>query len=168
MDTKERNLFRLDELSDYKVASHYSDVRGWDLIDADNRTIGTIDNLLVNKATERVVYLDVEVNDELIEEGHKTYRDSASAGAHEYINKDGENYLIVPIGTVSIDSDNKRVISNVINYDTFTRSNRYTKGEDINRDYEVKLLAVYFPEEDNEYHADDDDFYNKRHFNTER
>jgi sporulation protein YlmC with PRC-barrel domain len=73
MDKKHRNLFRLHELSDYKVASHYPDVRGWKVIDADNRKIGEVDELLVNKATERVVYLDVEVDKKLIEEGHEPY-----------------------------------------------------------------------------------------------
>ncbi|PKP19415.1 MAG: photosystem reaction center subunit H, partial [Bacteroidetes bacterium HGW-Bacteroidetes-22] len=38
-DTK-KNLFKLDELSGYKVAENYSDVRGWDVKDANNRTIG--------------------------------------------------------------------------------------------------------------------------------
>ncbi|GGB65305.1 hypothetical protein GCM10007424_01530 [Flavobacterium suaedae] len=167
MTTDKRNLYRLDELSDYKVASHYSDVRDWDLIDADSNKIGKIDNLLVNKATERVVYLDVEVNEELIKKGHETYNTPSNEGVHEFLNKDGENHLIVPIGAVTIDDDNKKVVSNLINFDTFSNTNRFEKGAAIDRDYEVKILGVYFPE-DNEYHEDDDDFYNKRHFNHKR
>jgi hypothetical protein len=64
MTDTNKNLFNLDELSGYKVAENYSDVRGWDVKDANNRTIGKVDHLLVNKTAERVVYLDVEVDDQ--------------------------------------------------------------------------------------------------------
>jgi hypothetical protein len=37
--------------------------------DANNRIIGKVDHLLVNKTAERVVYLDVEVDTTVIEEG---------------------------------------------------------------------------------------------------
>jgi len=72
MTTKNKNLYYLHELSDYKVASDYADVRDWEVVDADKRTIGKVDALLVNKEAERVVYLDVEVNASLIEAGHET------------------------------------------------------------------------------------------------
>jgi hypothetical protein len=45
----------------------------WDVKDANNRIIGKVDHLLVNKTAERVVYLDVEVDTTVIEEGHETY-----------------------------------------------------------------------------------------------
>lgn len=167
MSTNERNLYRLDELSDYKVASNYSDVRGWELIDADNRKIGKVDNLIVNKATERVVYLDIEVNSDLIKEGHETYATPASEGIHEFLNKDGDDHLIVPIGAVAIDDDNKKVISNTINYETFAKSSRFGKGNTIDREYEVKLLTGYYPEDD-KYPSDDENFYNQRHFDNKR
>ena len=47
--TKERNLYYLEELSDYKVADSDKDVRGWEVKDIDGRTVGKVDNLLVNK-----------------------------------------------------------------------------------------------------------------------
>ena len=159
----EKNLYRLNELSDYKVASHYSDVRGWELIDAEGREIGKIDNLLVNKRAEKVVYLDVEVNEDLIKEGHETYAKSAGEGVHEYLNKDGEDHLIVPIGAVAIDNENKKVISNTINFDTFTRSSRVGRGENIGRDYEVEVLAVYYPGEEDTT-INEDEFYNRDYF----
>jgi hypothetical protein len=48
--------------------------------DANNRIIGKVDHLLVNKTAERVVYLDVEVDTTVIEEGHETYDNRVSAG----------------------------------------------------------------------------------------
>jgi hypothetical protein len=80
MTDTNKNLFNLDELSGYKVAENYHDVRGWDVKDANNRTIGKVDHLLVNKIAERVVYLDVEVDESLIEDEHNTYQNRASEG----------------------------------------------------------------------------------------
>ena len=85
-----KNLFNLDELSGYTVAMNYSDVRGWEVKDTNNRTIGKVDHLLVNKTANRVVYLDVEVDTTLIEEGYNTYQNPVSEGVHEFLNKEGE------------------------------------------------------------------------------
>lgn len=166
---KERKLYRLHELTDYKVASDYPDVRGWKVIDADNRTIGEVDELLVNKSTERVVYLDVEVNNELIDNGHEPYGTPASEGVHEVLNEDGENHLIVPIGAVTLDKDHKHVISNAINFDTFRRTKRVSKGQNIDRAYEAGVISLYYPAENNtggSYDHDDenDPFYDRDPF----
>jgi hypothetical protein len=60
----------------------------WDVKDANNRIIGKVDHLLVNKTAERVVYLDVEVDTTVIEED--TYDNHVSAGVHEFLNKEGK------------------------------------------------------------------------------
>lgn len=171
MEREQRNLFRLHDLSGYKVASHYPDVRGWKVIDADNRKIGEVDELLVNKAMERVVYLDVEVDKKLIEEGHEPYSTPVSEGTHEMLNKDGENHLIIPIGAVSIDEDHRQVISHDVNYETFRRTKRFNKEQSLDRDYEVQIINIYYPNEnrstssDNNDSDDDERFYNRSQFN---
>ena len=53
MEKDKKHLFYLNELSDYKVKSDNPDVRGWEIHDRDGRTIGKVDNLLVNKQTEK-------------------------------------------------------------------------------------------------------------------
>ncbi len=62
MTEKNKDLYNLHDLSGYKVAEDYADVRDWEVIDVDKRTIGKVDGLLVSKQAERVVYLDVEVD----------------------------------------------------------------------------------------------------------
>ncbi|MGK2863090.1 MAG: PRC-barrel domain-containing protein [Chitinophagaceae bacterium] len=143
--TEEKNLYYLDELSDYKVAEDYCDVRGWEVKDADNRTIGKVDNLMVNKKAERVVYLDVEVDEGIIEAGHETYSSPASEGVHEFLNKDGDNHIIIPVGMISLDEKNEIVLTNEINHSTFAKTNRFSKGAVINREYEIILLRNYVP-----------------------
>jgi hypothetical protein len=166
MKDKNKNLYYLHELSDYKVADDYADVRDWEVIDADKRTIGKADGLLVNKEAERVVYLDVEVDKSLIEAGHKTYTNSANKGVHEFLNEDGENHLIIPIGMVTLDEDNKKVHSKQIDYTTFAKTKRFKKGDDLERSYELMVLPHYSPDNNFDEESDsDNEFYNRKEFN---
>lgn len=164
MTDTNKNLFNLDELSGYKVAEHYSDVRGWNVQDANNRIIGKVDHLLVNKTAERVVYLDVEVDTNLIEEGYNTYQDRASDGVHEFLNKHGENHLIIPIGMATIDDKNKLVNTNQIDSSTFAKTKRFKKGDFIDFGYELNLVRHY--RGDHTIHSSNtvDGFYDRDEF----
>ncbi len=166
MTDKNKNLFSLDELSGYKVAENYKDVRGWSVKDANNFAIGKVDHLLVNKTAERVVYLDVEVDETLIEEGHKTYQKKVSEGVHEFLNKEGENHLIIPIGMATIDEKNKLVNVNQIDRSTFTQAKRFRKGDVIDFAYELNLIRHY--RGDNTIHSSNkvDGFYDRKEFNN--
>ncbi len=169
MPENNKNLYYLDELSDYKVASDDSDVRGWEVKDADNRTIGKVDRLLANKESERVVYLEVEVDKSVIEDGHEVYNKSANEGAHEFVNKEGENHLIIPIGMVNLDEENKLVISDTINHSTFSKTKRFSKGAKLDRKYEVTVLEQYSPDKRaNEEDLKDENFYSRREFNKSK
>lgn len=162
-----KNLYYLDELSDYQVASDYCDVRGWDVIDADNRTIGKVDRLLVNKKAERVVYLDVEVDASLIENDHNTYQVPVSEGVHEFLNEEGDDHLIIPIGMASLDETNEKVLTNQINYATFAKTSRFKKGTDINSEYELKVLRQYSGDNAIFNDAYDDSFYDRKEFEND-
>lgn len=169
MNERAKTLFYMDELSDYKIASDYSDVRGWEVVDANSRTIGKVDNLLVNKNAERVVYLDVEVNDSVIEAGHDPYQTPVSEGVHEFVDKEGENHLIVPIGMASLDENNKRVITDQIDSSTFANTKKFRKGEPINFAYEVNVVRHFGGDESLDESADSGDwFYNRREFDPSR
>lgn len=168
-DHKNKNLFYLHELSDYKVAEDYPDVRDWEVKDAASRTVGKVDGLLVNKSAERVVYLDVEVDKDVIEAGHETYAAKASDGVHGFRNKDGESHLIVPIGMVNLDEENKIVLASQINYETFSTTNRFKKGADLDRSYELLVLGNYLPAVIHEgSDGESGDFYNRKEFGNTR
>lgn len=144
MDKQDKNLYYLDELSDYKVASGDPDLRGWKVNDKDQRCIGTVDNLLVSKSAERVVYLDVEVDSSIIEANHQPYSSaSKNEGVHEFLNKEGENHLIIPIGLVTLDEDSEKVHTDKINYQTFAETKRMEKNRNIDREYELNVLESY-------------------------
>ncbi|WP_373493763.1 hypothetical protein [Aquiflexum sp.] len=165
MSENNKNLYYLDELSDYKVASDDSDVRGWEVKDADNRTVGRVDGLLANKEAKRVVYLDIEVDKSLIEDGHEVYNKSANEGTHGFVNKDGENHLIIPIGLVRLDEENEKVLTDEINHGTFTKTKRFSKGAKLDRQYEVTVFKNYFPEKGlNDDELEDENFYERQEF----
>ena len=162
-----KKLYYLHELSDYKVADGYCDVRGWEVKDADNHTIGKVDNLLVNKETERVVYLDVEVDKSIIEEGHKANLVSASKEVYEFPDKNGEDHIIVPVGMVDLDKKSKKVQTNKITYETFAQTARFNKGADIDRIYELIILNTYVPDNNlKDSNTTDDSFYNRKEFHN--
>lgn len=165
MKDENKDLFYLHNLSDYKIAKDYPDVRDWEVQDVDYRNIGRVDGLLVSKFAERVVYLDVEVDKDLIDEGHEAYGKPAEGGVHEFLNKDGDDHLIIPIGLVKLDEAHKIVHTNQINRSTFVKTTRYSKGNNIGRDYELGVYNNYVPE-DSEY-IEGEDFYNRDAFKYE-
>lgn len=163
MDKKDKNIFYLHELSDYTIDDGYPDVRGWKVNDKDRRFIGTVDNLLVNKSTERVVYLDVEVDDSIIETNHQPYTSaSENDGVHEFLNEDGENHIIIPIGLALLDEDSKTVFTDRIDHKTFAETKRMTKNSKIDRQYENLVLKSYNREDD--YFPENENFYDRGEF----
>ncbi|TXD84272.1 photosystem reaction center subunit H [Subsaximicrobium wynnwilliamsii] len=161
---KERNLYYLEELSDYKVADSDMDVRGWEVKDKDERVIGTVDNLLVNKSTERVVYLDIEVDASIIEANHKPYNIREKDGVHGFLNKDGENHLILPVGLAQLHLESELVSTENINHKTFAETKRIKKGTAIDRDYEVVVLDSYVRSDEAKAYPKDDKFYQSEAF----
>lgn len=154
-DRKEnrKHLYYLNELSDFKVDSDDPDVRGWVVKDVDNRTVGKVDNLLVSKEKKRVLYLDIEVDTSIIDANHDPYGKSSSE-VHEFINKDGENHLILPIGMARLNLDEKYVYSDKLNHQTFAETKRMEKGYDVDRDYEVVVLESYNRDYDSDRNSD--------------
>jgi hypothetical protein len=60
---------RLSRLNGYGVDSHHRDPRGWDIVNADHRSIGEVKDLIVDTSTMKAVYLDVELDSKLFDLG---------------------------------------------------------------------------------------------------
>ena len=143
MGTQEKQLYYLSDLKDYKVDSSYADVRNWSVKDSALRNIGIVKNLLVNKQTERVVYLDVEVDSSIIDAKHDPYGGPANSAIREFINEDGQNHVILPIGLVDINRDEQYVFTESIDHTTFAKTKRIKPNTPIERDYETAVLDSY-------------------------
>jgi len=143
MKTPEKHLYYLSELSDYKISGGYPDVRNWEVKDEALRQIGTVKNLLVNTKTERVVYLDVEVDQTIIDADHDPYGRPANEEIREFINEKGENHIILPIGLVDFNNEQEYVFAESIDHKTFAGTKRIRKETPIDRDYENAVLDSY-------------------------
>lgn len=81
----------LGDLDDFQVADGCPDVRGWDVVAADGRKVGTVHELIADTGAMRVRYLDVKL-------------DKSAAGP------EGDRDVLVPIGTARLDQDDDRVM----------------------------------------------------------
>ena len=143
MSIKEKHLYFLSELSDYKMESNYPNVSGWKVKDSALRTIGEVKNLLVNLKSKRVVYLDVEVDASIIDAGHDPYGPALNPDLKEFINAKGENHLIIPIGLVELNETEKYVFTDTIDHQTFSSTKRIRENTQVDRDYEKNVLHSY-------------------------
>ena len=190
-----KHLHRLDELSNWKVASDDPDVRGWTLTDKQGKKVGEVKNLLVSKDAQKVRYLDVAVDQSILDLNYKPYgsgsannlsasdsisgREVAAAdgrasehtgsiSTHEYLNADGENHLIVPIGYARLDHDNHKVITDDIPYDTYARTKRVKEDAIVKRNYETNVLHSYNRDKDeSDEIPQDDTLYDRKEYRGE-
>jgi hypothetical protein len=150
-----RNLSYLNELSDYKVSDSDKDVRSWNVKDAEGKIIGKIDDLLISKKDNRVVYLNMEVDKSLIDDNYKPYARSNYAGSEDYTNKEGEDHLIIPIGMVNLDIDDEIVHTPKLSGRTFAETKRIGRGSVIDRRYETSVLESYNRDNDLEFSSEE-------------
>ena len=167
MTEKAKHLYYINELSDYKIADGYPDIRGWDVKDIDNRVIGKVDNLLVNRDAERVVYLDIEVDKSIIDAKYDPYGRPSHTELREFVNKEGENHIIIPIGLVDLNEDSDYVYTDVIDHRTFSETKRYRKGDSISRNYENQVLNSYSRKQNIKHENENHDNHDKDLFRDE-
>jgi photosynthetic reaction center H subunit len=65
-DEVSSRILPLSKLDDYEVADGYPEVRGWDVRDADDRSVGYVYDLLVDVDAMRVRFLDIELAPRLV------------------------------------------------------------------------------------------------------
>jgi uncharacterized protein (TIGR02271 family) len=101
----------LNSLPSYKVADGEPDIRGWDVMSADGRRIGRVDDLLVDTGANKVRYVDVEGD-----RGH----------------------MCVPIGLARLERDSRQVMVDRMQADQFSALPTHERGN-VTRDYEMQL-----------------------------
>ncbi|HEX8455546.1 MAG TPA: DUF2382 domain-containing protein [Longimicrobium sp.] len=108
----------LGQLDDFKVAEGDPDVRGWQVVASDGRTIGEVDELLIDTNAMKVRYLDVEVENGLMAEP--------------------DRHVLVPIGYARLDRSADRVmVDNIASTDLRTMP-AYDQSP-VTRDYETSV-----------------------------
>jgi uncharacterized protein (TIGR02271 family) len=113
----EHGLNRYSDMSDVEVAPDNPDVRGW-YLQSDGRTLGKVDDLVVDKAEMKVRYLEVDLD-------------------RSTFNLDDRRRVLVPIERVQLDRGEERVllsgigfeqIAGLPTFDSYTSSGAYGTG----------------------------------------
>lgn len=168
MNDENKYLFYPNELTGFELEAEMPDMRGWEVKDRDRKTIGKVDDFLVNKEMEQIVYLDIKVDDSILLD-----EEAVGADRKEFINTEGEDHLLLPVGLVSVDEADEAIITDEIGYRIFANAKRRKKGAPIDRDYEEVLLNSYTTEsepliENRADRAYSSRFYERKEFSRSR
>ncbi|HEX8697091.1 MAG TPA: DUF2382 domain-containing protein [Longimicrobium sp.] len=109
----------LKQLDDFKVAEGEPDVRGWDVVSADGRKIGEVEELLVDTGAMKVRYLDVDLDNSLI------------AG-------DPDRHVLVPIGYARLERERDCVVVDNLNASDLASLPAYDHRP-LTRDFETSV-----------------------------
>ena len=126
MEDELSRVVPLDDLDDFKVADGDPDVRGWEVIGADGRRIGEVDQLLVDTTAMKVRYLDVDVEEELFE-------------------GDEDRHVLIPIGFARLQDEDDRIIVDRLDGARVGGLPGYGR-EPLTRQYEHTVVRFYEPD----------------------
>ena len=120
-------LAPLSSLPDFRIARHDPDPRGWTVLAADGRKIGSIDELIVDTRAMKVRYLVCRVNEEALglDRQHR--------------------HILIPVGYARLDEDNHNVLLDTIPSSAIAEMPVYS-GEQLTRELEAEVLAAYGPD----------------------
>lgn len=119
MDNRSDNIIPLDQLDDFQVAEGDPDVRGWDVLSADGRRIGEVDNLLVDTHAMKVRYLDVDIDDDLLVD-------------------ETDRHILIPIGYARLDEKDDQIFVDALDSTNLRQIPAY-RHDALTRDYEAGL-----------------------------
>lgn len=178
-----QRLFYLHDLTDYKVHHDDPDVRGWTVKLGNGTSIGKIENLVVDKAAQKVRYVEVTADTSFFSSYDRDdyYLDRDSDRVY---GADHDSHFLVPIGMVRLDrSDNECYVEGIAG-ESMGSVPRYRRGTQLRPSYEVSTLGHYQGQgvdvgrgydearyrdfEDGKYRSLDDQFYTSGYFNDDR
>lgn len=107
-----KDLFYLTELDSYKVDGRDFDVRGWLVKDAAGQVIGPVEDLMIDKISKRVIYLDIAANHEYLNNSRQFMSPSPVDKLHKFHNVKGDEHLFIPVDLVRLDPDKQLVTWN--------------------------------------------------------
>lgn len=150
-----RTVAPLSAMANLRVADGEPDIRGWEVVGQDRRTIGTVHDLVVDSAEMKVRYVDVEMR-------------------RAALDADQDRHVLIPIGYARLDEDDDRVLVNNI-ATTAAGSLPAYEHAPITREQEAALHRTYadaspaagaMPEREQDYYGhdrfDDSRFWGRR------
>lgn len=123
MDSASDRIVPLDQLKDFRVAEGDPDVRGWEVLSADGRRIGEVDNLLIDRMAMKVRYLDVDIDDEHIGDG-------------------ADRHILIPIGYARLNQDDDQIFVDSLNSANLAEIPAYSH-EPLTPEYETSIRRYF-------------------------
>ncbi len=139
-------LARLGDLSDYEVSDDDPDVRGWDVVDRQGISLGSVDELIVDQDALKVRYLSVQLD--------------RSTGATQ-------PYRLIPVGLATLDESEDVVILKSMNIQNLMNCPVYD-GSHITREFEQRLLVTSGVTPSSDKTPNPRGFYDEEHFDQDR
>ena len=178
-----QRLFYLHDLPDFKVHHDDADVRGWKVKLSTGETVGTVENLIVDKGARKVRYLEVTGDRNF----YKSYGDNGyylDNDSGRVYDADHDEHFIVPIGVARLDHSDNEVYLEGVTTNVLGGIPRYRRGSQLSPRYEIETLN-YLSDNDNEYSSSynrsmykdfdsnqyrslDDGFYTSGYFSDDR
>lgn len=118
-------LAPLDDLPDFRVAEGEPDVRGWDVSSADDKKIGEVHDLIVDVAAMKVRYLDIDVDNAVLE-------------------TEDDRHILVPVGCATMNEKDDEIHLSNVNAEDLKNIPGF-RHEPITRDFESSLRGCYPP-----------------------
>lgn len=121
-DTTDR-LVLLKSMKGHKVAAGDHDIRGWDVVTADHKRIGAVDDLVVDTEALKVRYAVLRVDQKIL--GTKS-----------------DSHLLIPIAGAALDASDKRVYLDDIDSERLLTIPPYDNRR-ITREYERQIRDMF-------------------------
>lgn len=153
-------LHFVSDLSKYKVHHEDIDPRGFDLLLDSGERIGKVEGLLADTSAQQVRYLEIAVEDELIN------LNNTELYSHE------DRHLLVPIGIIRLEpSQSNAVISglvyqDLVGYPRFNRTGGYSTRYEIDTNDYLSSRHVYGKDYRRTIYSNDD-FRNREHLDAD-
>ena len=177
-----QRLYYLHDLEDYKVHHDDTDVRGWKVKLGTGEVVGTVENLVVDKAAQKVRYLEVTGDRGFFSsyQNDGYYLDKDSGRVYD---ADTDSHFLVPIAMASLDHSDHEVYLEGVQTGVVGGVPRYRRGSSLLPNYEVATLDYYtdndsvyasnydrtrYRDLDRSFRSLDDQFYTSGYFNDER
>lgn len=122
--TNQRLKF-LDDISGYKVHHDDIDPRGYTVKLSSGESIGEVEGLLADTTAKLVRYVEVEIDDDLI-------------NRHERgLYNDDDRHALIPVGLIHIDKSSRSVVVSGITYDRLVDYPRARRDRGYSTGYEI-------------------------------
>jgi len=147
---RNKKLKFVDNLDDYKVHHNDVDIRDFDVKLSTGETIGEVEGLLADVSAKFVRYVEVEVEDDII--------NRHTLGRYT----DEDRHVLIPIGLVTVNEGTRTVTINGIGLEHMIDYPRYRRDRGYTTSYELDT---------NNYLADFHEFgpsYNRATFDNDR